>query len=490
VSERLSRRAGHAVRWRMAQLVGVNAIFLLRVLVLARILAPDDFGLLAVALVPIGVLLQASEFGMIPALIHSRSPERRHYDAAWTIGMARSLAVACLVFAAAPWVAGLANEPRAAEITRVLALHPLLLAAASIRMADLQRHLAFRPLAAIHLGEALANTAVAIALAPRVGVWALVAGMLAGSLTRLVISYALAPYAPRLTFQAEAARALIRFGRWVFVTSLVATLGGALLHLGISRWLGAAELGVYYLATRLTFLLSSTVSDVGTSVAFPIYARLQEERDEAVRIFRAVWSATAALIVPAFALLAVLAPTLVANVLGSHWEGSAPVIQVLALVTILSIFGDVTSPVWQGMGQPWRSALIETAQTSLLLLGVWWLAPRMGVIGAAVAWLPAIAVSQLLCAVFLSRVLPRPLAGLGGLHLAVLAAAGAGALLAAVVQAHLPGLAGTIAAALGGAALALALLHGADRRLALGLWQSLLRLLPPALGRPLDERPR
>jgi PST family polysaccharide transporter/lipopolysaccharide exporter len=113
VSERLSALAGHAVRWRMAQLIGVNAIFLLRVLVLARILAPDAFGLLAVALVPIGILLQASELGMIPALVQSKAPERRHYDVAWTIGFARGLLTAGLVFAVALLVAGVAGEPRA-----------------------------------------------------------------------------------------------------------------------------------------------------------------------------------------------------------------------------------------------------------------------------------------------------------------------------------------------------------------------------------------
>jgi hypothetical protein len=86
MTDGLSQRAGSAVRWRTAQLVGVNGIFLIRVLVLARILAPDAFGLLAIALVPIGVLLQASETGMLPALVHSEAPERRHYDVAWTIG--------------------------------------------------------------------------------------------------------------------------------------------------------------------------------------------------------------------------------------------------------------------------------------------------------------------------------------------------------------------------------------------------------------------
>jgi O-antigen/teichoic acid export membrane protein len=462
----------------MAHLFGVNLIFLVRILVLARILVPDAFGLLAIAMVPIGILLQATEFGMVPALVHAENPRRRHYDVAWTIGLLRGLATSSLVFLAAPWVAELAGEPRAAAITRVLALHPLLVATSSMRLADLQRRLDFKPLAILHLGEAVANAVVSIALAPRLGVWALVAGTLAGSLGRLAISYLVAPYLPRILFRRSAALSLIRFGRWVFVAALLTTIGGALLRLIVSRQLGAAELGLYYLATRLTFLLVGTVIDVGTSVSFPIYARLQEDRDEAERVFRAVLSATAALVVPSFALLAALAPSLVANVLGAQWEGSAPVLGVLALVCILSIFGDVTAPIWQGMGQPWRNALIEGIQVAVLLPGVWWLTGEIGVVGAALAWIPAVAVTQAISALFLPRVLPGPFSGLTGVALAVVLASVAGAALALAIDSALPGIRGFFLAALSGGGLCLALIWLADRRLSLGLARSLIRVFP------------
>ncbi|MBW2541934.1 MAG: lipopolysaccharide biosynthesis protein [Deltaproteobacteria bacterium] len=474
----LSSQASSAVRWRTAQLIGVNAIFLIRVLVLARILAPDAFGLFAIALVPIGILLQASELGMIPALVHAREPTQRHYDVAWTIGLARGLVTAGLVVALAPWVAEFAGEPRAASITRVLALQPLLLAISSIRVAELQRQLKFRPLAIIHLGEAMANTIAAVALAPLIGVWALVAGMLAGNLLRLVISYIVAPYAPRVAFNAGAARSLVRFGQWVFVAALTSTIGGALLRLLISRQLGAAELGIYYLATRLTFLLGGTVIDVGSSVAFPIYARLQEEREEAIRVFRAVWSATMALIVPAFALFIALAPSIVTDVLGAQWQGTEAVLRILAGVCILSIFGDVTGPIWQGMGQPWRNALIEALQSAVLLIGVWLLASRLGVIGAALAWIPAVLVTQLVSAIFLPRVLSRPMRGLSSTALAVVTSALVGAATALLIDRAVDGLPGTIAAAVAGGLVALAGLWFGDRRFDLGLVHSLQRVFP------------
>ena len=474
----LTTRAGQAVRWRTAHLVGVNLTFLLRIVVLARILEPEAFGLLAIAMLPIGVLLQATEFGMLPALIHANAPGQRHYDVAWTIGLTRGIATSAIVILAAPWVASMAREPRAAEITAVLALHPLLFAASSIRLADLQRRLDFRPLALLHLGEAAANTIVAIALAPSMGVWALVAGTLAGSGGRLLISYIVAPHTPRLVFDSSAARTLVRFGRWVFVTALLTTIGGATLQLIISRELGATELGIYYLGTRVTFLLMGNVIDVGTSISFPIYARMQEAREEAARVFRATLTASTALGLPAMGLIAALAPSLVAEVLGIQWVGTEPVIRVLAIVSILSLIGDITPPLWQGMGQPWRTTIIEAVQLVLLISGAWYFTRELGVVGTALAWIPAILVTQLITVAFLPRVLPQPFAGLlrAGTGLVVAATAGIG--VAVWIDAQVGGLAGLLVATVAGAGLYIGLLAVTDRMLDLGLAQSLLRVFP------------
>ena len=246
----------------------------------------------------------------------------------------------------------------------------------------------------------------------------------------------------------------------------------------LSREIGVAEVGIYYLATRLTFLLGGTLLDVGTSVAFPIYSRLQEDRDEAVRIFRAVLSASAAVIAPAFIMLAAIAPALVDNVLGPRWQGTETVIQVMALVCVASLFGDTSAPIWRGMGQPWRNALLELLQASVLLAGVWWLASSFGAVGAALAWLPATALTQLLSAIFLPRVLPHPTRGLVPLTFAIAGCSVFGAGVAWAGVTLWPGLAGTLAAAILGGTLSLGSLWWCDRRLDLGLERSLQRVFP------------
>ncbi|MGH2524323.1 MAG: oligosaccharide flippase family protein, partial [Anaerolineales bacterium] len=337
MSARLAKQAGGALTWKAIQLAGIKGIFVVRILILARLLSPEDFGLLAIATVTIGVLMSLTDFGMMPALVQRPDPAEQDYHAAWIVGVIRALAVTGVVVLTAPVVAGLFGEPQAAAIIRMLALRPLLEASASIKVADLTRNLRFRSLAFISLPEALVNTLVSIALARALGVWALVVGTLAGSAVYVAMSYLLAPYRPRLALDMVAARPLIRYGRWIFVTSLVAMAGSSVLQAVISLRLGAAELGLYFLAAKLAFLPYEVASEVVGAVTFPLYARLRADVLQTALAFRAIVRGMAVLLIPVHTLIIALAPSLVRNVLGPRWAGAEPVIQVLALAGLVGL---------------------------------------------------------------------------------------------------------------------------------------------------------
>jgi O-antigen/teichoic acid export membrane protein len=214
---------------------------------------------------------------------------------------------------AAPVITQLYNEPAATNIMRALALRPLIVSLSSIKVADLTRELQFRPLAILHLVEVVVNAAISVALATTYGVWGLVIGTLAGSLARLGGSYVIAPHRPKLLFISSAVQPLLNFGRWILLTSLVVTLAGTTLSIVISRRLGAAELGLYYLASQIAFLPYEASHEIVGSVAFPLYARLQNKAEQAAQTFRAVFSSMMALLFPVAALIIILAPTIVAE---------------------------------------------------------------------------------------------------------------------------------------------------------------------------------
>ena len=454
--------------WKGFQLGGVQLIFLARTLILARMLLPEDFGLLAISLIAVDFLLSVTNLGMIPALVQHLGPDEKQYNVAWSVGLTRSIVISAAVFLAAPLIASLFSEPRAAMLIRVMALRPLLDAAASIKVAELTRNLRFRTLTFLYLPEALANTVVSIALVPWFGVWALVAGTLAGPLIYVVMSYVMAPHRPRLVLDAEAARSLIRFGRWIFLMSLIAVSGSSVLQMVISRELGATELGLYYLAAKLAFIPAEISSEVIGAVAFPLYSRLQTEARQVARVFRSIFTVGAALQFPVCALMIALAPSLVAHVLGERWANTVLLIQVLALVNVVGMFGDTVAPLLKGLGQPYKLVFVEVVQSVLLIGLIWSLTGRFGVLGAPLAWLIAVGSSQALSALFIRQILPEPFNGLGRSLATIVAVCGLGGIVAWFLATSITGLPGFVVAAAVGALFIAGALYVLDRTFAFG----------------------
>jgi lipopolysaccharide exporter len=482
------RAAGNAMAWKIVQMGGVKMIYLIRLLVLAILLTPADFGLVAIATTATGFLLNVTNFGLVPAAVQAENMDDVKYDSAWTFDMARSLIVALLTIVFAPTIANIFAEPLAVPIIQALALRPFIESLISIKMAALNRELSFRPLAYLRIVEAISNTVISVSLAKLVGVWAMVFGSIGGGLSMVIASYILVPYRPHISFNWKAARSLMNFGGWVFLTSLVAMAGNYGLRIAISRQLGAEGLGLYFIAVQLAYLPNEVADEAVGAVAFPLFARLQGNVSQATQVFRALFSGLAAVIFPVCALIIVLAPTVTRDILGPNWAGTEQVIRVLSLVVMIGTFGEVAVSVFKGFGQPYRITILEVIQSSITISFVWMLTRRFGLVGSAVAWLPAVLFSQLLSVWFLQKVLDRPLQGLQNPLLAILAATGLCFVVAMTVIYLLPGIVGLVSAAALGGVSTILLLWVADRRYKLGFadnfalafpqFASFLRLMP------------
>ena len=474
----LAHRAGDAVFWQAIQFGGVKLLYLLRVVVLARLLAPEDFGLFAVALVALDFLLSVTNFGMIPALIQRPDASREHYETAWTIGLIRAGAVGVGLAILSPWVAGLFSEPSAAPLLRVLALRPVIESAASIGVAELQKNLKFRSIAFLKLTETATNAAASIALVAPMGTWALVAGPVAGATAYAVLSYIVAPIMPRIRLRGAAAGHLARYGRWILLTAWVVVAGQTLLQLGISRQLGAVALGLYYMAVKVASLPSDVASQVVATVTFPVFSMVQADVDRARRVFRSALLGLTAVAVPASVLIFVLAPSLAADLLGERWVPAVPVIRILAATSILGLFGDVAVPLLQGVGRPERTARMELAQYTLLVVLAHFLAGPWGITGVAAAWIPAVLASQVLGFVYVRSEIALPVSGLVRPIVGVSAAALIGAAAGLGTEYLLGGAVGVIVALLVGTVAAYLTLLRLEARIGFGLTADAASLFP------------
>ncbi len=493
MSDRIGARAGSALVWTVVELAGSKLVSLLRFLVLARLLAPEEFGLLAIAAVGVELLLAFSNVGVIDAVVQRRDVDDRVLDTGWSLGIARAAAVALAVAVGAPWLAGWFDAPEAVPFLRVLALRPLVDALASAGMVTLVRRLHMRPLALMRVGGAAVDAGLSIGLAAALphlltettaaGAWAVVAGSLAGAAVVAVASYRVAPHRPRWSMRAPVARELLSFGKWLLAASVVGIAGHLVLRAVVARELGVAELGVFYLGLKLTLLPNDVAGEVVRAVAFPVVSRLQSEPDRARRAFQAGLTAMAVLLAPTYAVLIALSGPLVEHVLGVEWRAMVPVIQILAIDGLVDVLADATKPLLLGLGHPQRRTYLKALRTVLVVALAAPLTGRYGLAGAAWAWLAAESVQAVASAVMARRSLARPFAGLLPRAVGIAAAAGAAGGTAWLVARWLPGATGVVAAAIVGVAAALAALAALDRRNALGLRADLARAFPAVAAR-------
>jgi O-antigen/teichoic acid export membrane protein len=478
VTRNLARRAGSAVVWHSAALAGEKLIFLVRLVVLARLLLPEDFGLVAVGMAAMALMVSVTDLGVVAALVQQPSNEKPHLDTAWTISVLRGALVSLVLVLAAPQIAAAFGEPTARPFVQAIAFTVFLRSAASIRIAHLNRELHFRSLAIIGLATAVVNTVVAIVLAPSQGAWALVWGSIAGALTFLLASFMAAPYMPRFRFSRMSVGSIMRFGRWIFLIGIIAVLGDTILRMIISRQLGVAELGVFFMAARLGFLPAQLITEIVGTVAFPVYAHLQKDRRKATSMYRQVLVITTALMVPVCSVFICLVPDLVVDVLGERWNETVVIMQILILSSMIGTVGSSVGPLLKGVGQPQKIAWMELWKLIILIVPAWFLVARYGLAGAGIAWLFSIAATQAIALYYAVRLLDMPFEGLGR----VLFAIGLCALLASVVAAvavrEIDGLVGILAAAAGAALATISLMFVLDERLRLGLRATLSEPFP------------
>lgn len=471
-------RVGSAITWKTVQFGADQGFALLRFLILARILAPEDFGLLAIATVAVDLLVALTNVGLLPALIQMKDPQDRNYNAAWTVASLRGVTLGALLFLGAGPIAALYGQPDATPLLQLIALRPVISGLASPRLADLERELNFRALAMMTAAATIVQTIVSVGLAPTIGVFAVILGMLVGTALYTVLSYVFALHRPRFRLDRASTGPILSFGRWVLATSVVAVVGEAALRAVISRELGAAELGVYYVAARLAYLPSDAAAEIVGSIAFPVHARLRDRPRRAAEALAVNLRALTALLLPAYVILAALAPWLTREILGSAWTGTAPVIVLLAGAALLGVVADAVIPMLEGRGRPERVTIMVTVRSLVLLSLAWPLASTYGVTGAAVATLAAEVPVQVVAATFARRMLPRPFAGVGSIVLAAAVAGTTGAAAGILVSIVVGGPIGTVAAGLVAGVASVAALWLLDRIFRLHLSEQLVELFP------------
>jgi PST family polysaccharide transporter len=373
---------------------GVQAVLRVAVIVvMARLLGPADFGLVAGALVLIDFVEVFSDLGVGLVIVQRHELEERHIRTGFTLSALLGLAFGAGLWLAAPAAAGLMRMEGLAPVLRVMALVFPVDSLSLVASALLQRDLQFRALARISVfAYAFGYGVVGISLAlAGLGVWALVGAYLAQTLFVSVALLVVRPHPKRLCFDPRTLREMTYTGAGFSaaqVFNYVALKGD---NAVVGRWLGAGALGVY---TRAYGLMTMSVTIFGSAfdrVMFASLAKVQHERERLALALRRGVALITLVVLPSSALAFLLAPELIAVLLGPRWTEVVVPFQILAVGMLFRTGYKVSASVARAAGAVYRSAWRQGVYAVLVVAGAL-IGQYRGVPGVAAGVLVALAV--------------------------------------------------------------------------------------------------
>ncbi len=383
---RLSQRVVHAGVWALALRMVERSFGFVRTIILARLLAPEDFGLMGIALLMLSLLEAFTQTGFSAALIQKKGDIKPYLDTAWTIDLIRQAAAAALLFLAAPFVARFFDAPAAANIVRVIAATVLVSGFINIGVIYFQKELEFHKQFIYQFSATVADFGVALVAAILLrNAWALVLGVLAGNLVGLMVSYVVHPYRPGLAIDWQKGRELFGFGKWVFSSNLLNYLVHNVDSLVVGKVLNTTALGLYQMAFRLSNAAATEITNVVSQVAFPTYSKIQDDTPRLREAALRTMSMVATVSLPLAGGVFILAPDLTMLLLGEKWMPMVPVLQLLcisgALRSVTANFGSI----FLGAGRPDIQTKASLMDLAILGIGLYPLVTTFAMMGAVYA---------------------------------------------------------------------------------------------------------
>ena len=404
-AEPLLTRIRRAVAWSGADGL-VRAISNLAItIVLARLITPGEFGVMAMVLVFTAVASVLANFGLSSALIQKQDATLEDESTALFFGLAMAGLAALVLSLCAPWIAEFYRQPLLEDVVPVLSLGLVFASMGSVQSALLRKALDFRPLMWIGMASMLGSGLLAIGLAwAGYGVWALVWQSVASSALGTLLLWSASRWRPVFVLRMHSLRSLLSFGGYMAATSMINAVYVHLYAMAIGRSYGAADAGFYARAHSTQQFPAAFLSNVLNRVAFPAFSEVSGNPERLRRGLANAMRTVMLVNVPVCLGMALVAEPLVQLVFGDAWLPSVPLLQVLSLAGVLWPLQLLNVNALMAQGHARRMLKIEIAKKSLgasvLALTIHW-----GLLAVAVGQLAATCASFVINAHYTRRLL-------------------------------------------------------------------------------------
>lgn len=332
----MNRKIGIGVLWNLGSLFLTRGASIIFMLFLARLLAPEAFGLVAMATVVFELAGAFINSGLGAALIRSKTVSDADLNTVFHTNLLLSLLAYAALFAGAPYIADFYSQPELATLIQVMGLVVFINAAKVVQIAVLSRKMDFKTqMKANTLGVAVSGCLAMTAAWSGWGVWSLVVQMLSSALVSALVLWLASQWRPALQFSVESFSRLFNFSRNLLAESLLDILFQNSYILVIGRFFSAELTGLYFLAKKISNLISQQLTEAVQQATFPALSTMQDDNQVLLHKYRQIMQLMMFLIAPIMGLLAGLAPVLFKLMFDERWAGAVPYLQLLCVVGAL-----------------------------------------------------------------------------------------------------------------------------------------------------------
>jgi O-antigen/teichoic acid export membrane protein len=394
--EGLYQRTVRSGIWAFALRIIEQGFGIFRLIILARVLAPNDFGLMGVALLAFSALDTFSATGFMEALVQKKENIEDYLSAAWTALLLRSVGLFIILFFAARYVAIFFKAPETEIILQVLSICPLLSGLNNIGIVYFQKELEFSKQFLYQLSGTLADFIVAVSAALILkSVWAIVFGLLAANIVRLIVSYTIHPYRPHFSSDFGKAKELFCFGKWILGSSILVFLVFQGDDIFVGKLLGVTILGFYQMAYRFSNAPATEITHVISQVTFPAYSKLQKNLPSLRQAYLKTLQITTFISIPLAGGIFMLAPEFTRIFLTEKWMPIVPILQILVFAGLLNSIGAISGSIIQGIGKPQINTKWQLIRFFVLAILIYPLSIQWGILGTSVSVVLSLMVSTI-----------------------------------------------------------------------------------------------
>ncbi|WP_299160560.1 lipopolysaccharide biosynthesis protein [uncultured Eudoraea sp.] len=331
----LKEKTYKGILWNAVEKFSVKGIKFIIGIILARLLIPEDFGLIGMIAVFIAISQTFIDSGMMSGLIQKQGRSNKDFSTVFVFNFGLSVLAYILLYVSAKYIALFYNTPVLIPIIKVVGINIIINALAIVQRARLIINMDFRTLAKVTISSEIISGFIAIYLAYNgYGVWSLVIKQIIVSIITLLLLWYLSRWKPSLLFSKQSFKNLFGFGSKLLIAGIYAQVMHQIYNVFIGKYYSAGQLGNYTQGKQLAVLPAETISGIIYQVTFPLLSGLQNDTTKMISVFRSLLKMSAFVMFPCMTGIAILAEPFITLFLGQKWLMAIPLMQWMCFARI------------------------------------------------------------------------------------------------------------------------------------------------------------